>query len=214
MKKSFIPYTLRGQARKMQSEANYRLSILKECLTRHNEGYQELFEYVQKGADFRIKQAEDECLKWCIAHQALPYMREQLLEDARANINPEIIEYAQELKPLLNISIENGKGQTVTIDFYKDINPQTWEVTPEWVQRQEKNLERELEDWQFEDYKEFKKVLKNLYDFSARGYSLRDLFEFCEVNEQCPEPELEWVSLFYRPDDDMRKKFFSGRTDE
>lgn len=209
MKISFVPYYYAQSVPGMVDGLNNRLAKLREFVLNHGEDFADVLQYVERGADFRVRARREECIAHLDKLGTPGYLRESQIKAAIDDLGAENLAYWRELAPLLRVNLYNTTNSpTINLAHDVDVLPDRWCVKKEWIDARIEENRVTLEAWQISDMEDFITLGKLIKKLIERGYDVSS-FTACEVDElpqkiEDIDPE-EFVGL-YNPGCDSRKK--------
>lgn len=204
---SFIPQGSAAIIEDCITIANNRLDHLRALMAEHGEGSEELKEYIQKGAEFRIEERKAEITAWMDATKMPSYARARYMSDALEDLGAVNTRYWKMLGEAM--VIRAGKGSvSPKLDLANDVDYSDagWRVSETWKARELQKVTVTLPEWMAKDLINIKGLLEAVEVYYKYGYDLEDAMRwFIEFGTR-PDLCAEDIYNCYSAERDMRQK--------
>lgn len=169
---SFIPRFNSDAIDNARTSANNQLEILQRLVEAHGETLTDAAEYQSKGADYKVKAREAECIAWLDKTKAPQYVRAQSIEAAINDLGAANLDYWESLTNRLVIRLGNSTLSPV-VSLAKDVvidSDGCWSVSPERIAAEKEKHRVTLDARQLADLAEFQSLFSAYTSFVAKGY--------------------------------------------
>lgn len=173
---SFIPQFASNIVTRTVVDLNGRLAKLREYVLNHGEDFPDVLTYVERGADYRVRERRSECIAHLDKLGTPGYLRESQIKAAIDDLGAENLAYWRELAPLLRVNLYNTTNSpTINLAHDVDVLPDSWCVKNGWIEATMEEYRVTLEDWQVSDMEDFIALGKLANKLDSHGYEVAEL---------------------------------------
>lgn len=173
---SFIPVFASNIVTRTVVDLNGRLAKLREYVLNHGEDFPDVLTYVERGADYRVRERRAECIAHLDKLGTPSYLRETQIREAVADLGADNLNYWNGLAPLLRVNLYNTTNSpTINLAHDVDVLPDSWCVKKEWIDAKIEEYRVTLEDWQVSDMEDFIALCKLVNKLDSHGYEVAAL---------------------------------------
>lgn len=173
---SFIPQFASNIVTRTVADLNGRLAKLREFVLNHGEDFEDVLQYVERGADHYVRERKAECVAHLDKLGTPGYLRESQIKAAIDDLGAENLAYWRELAPLLRVNLYNTTNSpTINLAHDVDVLPDSWRVKKAWIDAKIEEYRVTLEDWQVSDMEDFIALGKLANKLDAHGYEVTAL---------------------------------------
>lgn len=188
--------------------ANSELKKLQSFVAEHGEGWEDVLQYVAKGADHKKQARLKEVRAWMDANKTPSYVRGTMEAEALKDLGAANLQYWEELVSRLRVRTDNYGGAPA-INLAKDVDAsgEVWRVSDKWIKAQEADSVVTFPEWMVADLEQFKKAAAIVADLGGKGYSPDTLAKYMEQMAYADSPTSDnidpetWFSTYVGEDD-------------